>query len=421
MPPTAKILVVDDEEDMRTTLAILLEAEGYTVITAMNGHGAMERLKKEPVDMVVSDIRMPDMDGIELLQQAKAVNPTIPVVMVTGYGSAELAVEAMKLGAFDYLQKPFDNERLYDVVRSALSQASLQRSAAKGGVVEQRLSEKLAPRSSMGGGSPKSQTATALAHHGPLTVPAHPWWWILATLLALGLAGTGWWLMGQLHWGSRAFTIETTNASGLSVEGDNVWLCDWLTQSVMKFHLDQAMWSPRALNKSEVYKLPGRQLTGVTAGEDKVFTCDSIAKKIYEHEPNADLSVKLEVASPGPSPSGVFWDGKYLWSVDAQARKIYKHNHDAALTVINTFDSPGPHPVGLGTDGDTIWSADAETKLLYQHQSGSSFTVVGTFRLPKDTPERLSAFTRTKDMIWIGAEGANNLILLQPRTLVPVK
>ncbi len=414
-----KILVVDDEEDMRTTLAILLEAEGYGVITAMNGHGAMERLKKEQVDMVVSDIRMPDMDGIELLQQVKGINPIIPVVMVTGYGSAELAVESMKLGAFDYLQKPFDNDRLYEVVRSALSQASLQRSAARGGVVEQRLSEKLAPRTNISAGAPKGQGAAVAVHH---LAPSRSWVGVMVgTLLAVALGGGGWWLKQQIHWGSRTFEMEATNASGIFVDGENIWMCDWLAQGVFHFRLEQGTWAPKALQKTGSFKLPGRQLAGVAVGGGKLFTCDPISKKIYQHNVDQELTVRAETASPGPSPSGLFWDGKYLWSVDAQTKKIYKHNNDAQLTVINTFNSPGPHPVGLGWDGETIWSADAETKLLYQHQSGESFKVVGTYRLPSGTPERLSSFTRNEDMIWIASEGANTLLVLQSRTLIPVK
>jgi len=414
-----KILVVDDEEDMRTTLAILLEAEGYSVVTAMNGHGAVERITQEPIDLVVSDIRMPDMDGIELLREVKTRNPLLPVVMVTGYGSAELAVESMKLGAFDYLQKPFDNERLYEVVRSALSQASLQRSAVKGGLVEQRLSEKLSPRPT-GPASPPSPVHPGNSHHA-IRAPAWRWSWT-AAIVALVVFGAGGWIAWQhVHWGIRSFTVGTTHPSGLSAEEDEVWLCDWLAQGIFQFKVATAVGQPASLIPAGIFKFTGRQLTGVARGPNQIFTCDAMTKKIYEHESNAELTVRAEAASPGPSPSGLFWDGKYLWSVDAQARKIYKHHRDANFTLLKTFEAPGPHPVGLGTDGETIWSADAETKLIYQHQSGDTFTVIGTYRLPRGTPERLSAFTRSKTLIWIGSEGSNNLLAIQPSALIPVK
>src|SRR4051812_48952175 len=97
-----KVLVVDDEESIREFFEIMLKREGYEVITASNGAEALDRLKKERVDLVISDLQMPEVSGMELLQAAKELDPELVVIMITAFGSTETAVEAMKLGAYDY-------------------------------------------------------------------------------------------------------------------------------------------------------------------------------------------------------------------------------------------------------------------------------------------------------------------------------
>ncbi len=106
------ILVVDDEEAMRESLSAWLRKDGHRVDAASSGPEALERLKESEVDLVLSDIKMPGMDGLELLQRIKAAYPDILVIMITAYATIESAVQAMKLGAADYLLKPFDPEHL---------------------------------------------------------------------------------------------------------------------------------------------------------------------------------------------------------------------------------------------------------------------------------------------------------------------
>ena len=102
------ILVVDDERNIRNNLGMVLEAEGYKVDTASNGDDALLRVKEGLYDIVFADIQMPKMDGLELLRYLRGLRPKMPVVMLTAYGTARRAVEAMKLGAVDFLEKPFD-------------------------------------------------------------------------------------------------------------------------------------------------------------------------------------------------------------------------------------------------------------------------------------------------------------------------
>ncbi|MCJ7546715.1 MAG: sigma-54 dependent transcriptional regulator [Deltaproteobacteria bacterium] len=121
------ILVVDDEPSMRTTLSILLKREGYQVSLAGSGAEALPLLAPGEYDMILTDLKMEGMDGIELLRHIKAVDPQAEVLIFTAYGTIASAVEAMKLGAYDYIGKPFDEEELLLKVARALERKALVR------------------------------------------------------------------------------------------------------------------------------------------------------------------------------------------------------------------------------------------------------------------------------------------------------
>ncbi len=116
----AKILLVDDEPSILSVLSVLLKAEGYEVVPCDGGEKAVELIKSTPFDLMISDIRMRPIDGMALLKLATENQPTMSVLMVTGYGTVETAVEALKLGAFDYITKPFKLDELIITVKRAL-------------------------------------------------------------------------------------------------------------------------------------------------------------------------------------------------------------------------------------------------------------------------------------------------------------
>jgi two-component system, NtrC family, response regulator PilR len=121
-----KILVVDDEPSMRELLGIMLRKEGFEVVVADSRAMAASVLAKGPVDLVITDVKLPDGDGIEILRHVKAAAPETLVIVMTAFGSTQTAVAALKLGAHDYLTKPFDVEELKIVVRSSLEKRQLQ-------------------------------------------------------------------------------------------------------------------------------------------------------------------------------------------------------------------------------------------------------------------------------------------------------
>jgi two-component system, NtrC family, response regulator PilR len=130
----AKILVADDELSMRQFLEILLKKEGYEVVCAADGEEAFSRFQAEPCDLLISDIKMAKMDGLELLRRVKERNPNMSVVMITAYASPEDAIAAMKSGAYDYLTKPFKLEEIKAVIRNALGKTVGQAAEAPAGI-----------------------------------------------------------------------------------------------------------------------------------------------------------------------------------------------------------------------------------------------------------------------------------------------
>jgi two-component system NtrC family response regulator len=115
------ILIVDDEKNYLTILSAVLEDEGFEVVTAPGGPEALEVHKSSDLDLILTDMKMPKMDGIELLENIKENDPDLPVIMMTAHGTVDKAVEAMQKGAYTYVLKPFDNERLIIYVKKAIS------------------------------------------------------------------------------------------------------------------------------------------------------------------------------------------------------------------------------------------------------------------------------------------------------------
>ncbi len=147
----SKILVVDDEESIREFFQIMLKREGYEVFTAANGKEGLEHLKKNPVDLIISDIQMPELSGLELLSKVREIDPEMVVMMITAFGSTEIAVEAMKRGAYDYIQKPFKIDEVKIIIRQALEKRSLK---LENHQLKKELGTKYAFDNIIGGASP---------------------------------------------------------------------------------------------------------------------------------------------------------------------------------------------------------------------------------------------------------------------------
>ena len=120
-----KVLVIDDERAIRSTLTDILGNEGYKVTVAENGEAGLQKFTEGGFDVVMCDVKMPKMDGVEFLEKAKAVNPDIPIIIISGHGNIELAVEAVKKGAYDFISKPPDLNRMLITLRNATDKTTL--------------------------------------------------------------------------------------------------------------------------------------------------------------------------------------------------------------------------------------------------------------------------------------------------------
>jgi two-component system response regulator PilR (NtrC family) len=123
---TERLLIVDDEQGMRDLLSIMLRREGYRVELARSGEEALDRISRDLFDLIITDISMPGVDGIGVLRRVREIAPEVPTIIITAYASTESAIEALKLGAYDYIVKPFDVEEFKIVIGNALERKRLE-------------------------------------------------------------------------------------------------------------------------------------------------------------------------------------------------------------------------------------------------------------------------------------------------------
>ncbi|MEE9497151.1 MAG: response regulator, partial [Desulfobacterales bacterium] len=144
------ILIVDDEISILQSLGGLLSDEGFEVLTASNGYEALKVIDKESPDLVLLDIWMPGMDGIDTLQEIKKSNPFIQVIIITGHGTIETAVKATKLGAYDLIEKPLSIDKVIVAINNALNFRRLEEE-------NRYLRKKMIEKNSISGNSPSTQ------------------------------------------------------------------------------------------------------------------------------------------------------------------------------------------------------------------------------------------------------------------------
>lgn len=126
------VLLVDGEEIFARGLSRMLETEGYDVAVALGGREGLERISSGSIDVLILDMLMPDVDGVEVLRRAREVSPLTEVVVLTGHGSVSAGLEAMRLGAFDYLLKPCELDDLLDRIRRALEKKAIEEGRTAG-------------------------------------------------------------------------------------------------------------------------------------------------------------------------------------------------------------------------------------------------------------------------------------------------
>lgn len=395
-----RILVVDDEEDMRMALTNTLELKGYEVLRAENGPKALAAVAAQAVDLVLLDMRLPGMDGVQILRRLKTERPGLPVIMVTGYGNVDSAIQTMKLGAADYVSKPFENKDLFARIEKALGNAE---AAEAPGPLTQRLMQKLQ------GGAEEVEEDVERA---PATVVVHEaasgWGrWLGGLAAGLVLAGGAWWWINRPA--VTLFTAPGTYISGIAWDGGHLWLSDWFMQTLFECKLDG---EKLVIHKS--YRLAQTNPSGIAWSDDALYVSDAWKRRISKHELDASLTERTRADGPGPAPSGLHWDGENLWSVDLETAKVYRHGRSAKLPVERAFDSASSKPKAVVARDGLIWVADASTRRVYRYRDGDSVKLDGVFTHPVLSEEGrpLSAFTIVGTQAWFGFENSNKLYRL---------
>lgn len=398
----AKILVVDDEADMIWAITNVLLTQNHSVISVSSGEDAIQKVRETALDLVLLDYRLPGMDGVQILENIKQIKPELPVIMVTGYGGIEEAVQAIKLGAAHYLAKPFDNDHLIEVTNKALQLNLLK----KEGVFGKRLVEKIDPKSVETRSAPPPPSRGSEAKP-PAPQGSGPWVKRAAgAALALMLIGTSGWFVyrwQQKHADAVDYAIPHSHVSGLSMSGPYVWACDWFAQSVYKYERKDG-----GLTLIKNFTVPGSHFTGIAQAGEYLYTCDSWKRTIQRHAINESLTVDATFKSPGENPSGLYFDGEYLWSCDGNTKKIYQHALDAALTVLAEYESQSRFPIGLVRENDTVWYAGVGG-VLYGHRLSEGFKLESSLELTQKDQPSISSFTMKEGKTLVAYEGVGKL------------
>ena len=230
-----RILVVDDEVSMCDFLSVVLSNEGYSVKTVQDGRQALEVLKKESYHCMILDLKMPKIDGLEVLRQAKAIAPELGVVVITAYASLQSAIEALRLGALDYVNKPFKVDEIKIVVEKAFDQIHLKQE-------NRHLRSQLSEKTDLGSIIGKSEEMRKLMEMIRRVAPTD------STILITGESGTGKELVAQ------ALHLQSKRASGAFVSINCGALPENLLESELFGHV-RGSFTGAIKNKDGLFKV----------------------------------------------------------------------------------------------------------------------------------------------------------------------
>jgi CheY-like chemotaxis protein len=387
-----KVLIIDDEPDMCRGLSDVLEEEGLKPLIAHDGKTGLEKVENEQPDLVILDLRLPGMDGIQVLRKIREINRSLPVIMITGYGSIESAIEATKFGVLDYITKPFDNEKVVSLVRKTLQTPILSRPR---GIMREELIEKLKIKEiPEPAAREKSIDARGEKKETPIRIRrVH----ILILLVLIGLVMTS---ISKIE-KDTIYTAPYANPSEIMWDGKTLWSSDWYKQNIFKHNMDASLTVAKTYQFNDIHPIV------LCWGGKYIWSCDAWTKKIYVHKLKENLSVTVSYRSPSTNPSGLAWDGENLWSCDVDSDKIYKHKLDNKLTVIAAYDSPSTNPSGLAWDGKNLWSCDTDSNKIYKHKMNSTLSVDSIYSpdVYSSKESKLTGITWDGKQIWTVDEG----------------
>jgi len=279
--PRPRILIVDDQRNMRTTTALVLRQQGYQVTEAESGEAALSRLLAEPFDVVLTDLKMAPLDGLAVLRGALEISPSTQVIVMTGYGTVESAVEAMQQGAYDYVSKPFKESELLLRVQRALEQRRLLVDA---GLFSDEFRERYKLDNLVGRSAPMRELLTRLVRVAPTDV----------TVLITGESGTGKELI------ARAIHVNSKRSSRPFVPVNCAAISETLLESELFGHVKGAFTGAVKLRQGLFEEASGGTFFFDEIAETTPAFQAKLLRVIQEHEirrvgDNASIPVDVRV------------------------------------------------------------------------------------------------------------------------------
>jgi CheY-like chemotaxis protein len=372
-----RILIVDDEPDMRLAIKNVLKLRGYEIFEAGDGLAALDILRKNDIHLMLLDIRLPGMDGIEVLEKTRKFNRSLPVVMITGYGHIRSAVDVMKLGANEYLQKPFENTQLVKTVKRFLDDKKYVDDIDVP-VVE------------------KNKTQSSFFSH-PFVKKIY----VVMAIAAIGLFIHFSILSKQLSY-RKVFSIESSNISSMAWDKSDLWAGDWVEETIYQYGF-----SKNELKLKKKYKLPGVHIGGLAVSDGIIYIADSWKKNIQKRKIDDKLSI-IKTYSFSKEIVNIFFDGEYLWSCDTEGTLLV-HRMDDSLSVISSFKLSN-RPDQIFKQKKNLWSAISSGKKIYKHKLDDKLSIIGEYQikdLPGDSP--LSSFSWKDGKLWVVRDGIKEI------------
>ena len=393
----ARILIVDDEPDMRLAVRNVLKLRGYEISEAGDGPSALAMVAESRPDLVLLDIRLPGMDGIEVLEGLKKIDGTLPVIMITGYGHIQSAVDVMKLGASEYLQKPFENAQLVETVKKfvqggtpAVIRAVPPRSEAP---VREKAPEPFRPL-------PAAEPVVAAPVEPVIVRPARRPVWVAA--LAAILLFSGAMVYRQTKVSAAAYHKEypgvAANISAMVWNDKQLVAGDWLTQAVYVYANGQD-----GLRLEQTFPLEKTHISGLALAGDTLYVADSWKKTVEARRLAPGLPLLKSFPMPG-KVSALFYDGEYLWTCDSEGNAVLRLP-DSELTPTVSFKLP-EKPDQIYKTKKYLWAAVSSTGRLYRHNLDDTLSLDGVFTLKTSRPGNpLSAFAWRGSRLWLARDG----------------
>lgn len=392
------ILVIDSEPGMRQVIDKILSPQGYEIFSAEDGAQAVANFPKVNPDLVLLDVRLPDIESADIMENLRKIKPSLPIVILSGFGDVETALELVKKGAFSYIHKPFKVDSLRQMVKKALNQDVAIAIETK---VEEVAPESAGPEAVPAAVPKKKSKKLPLA--------------IAAGILLLLAAGSLSWMLFFREMPEAEFPISYANASGLSFDGKYIWVASWVDETIYKHRRDAKF------SVAESYKTQGVEPSGIAFDGTFLWVSHSFGQKIYKRKLDATLSVVDVYPSTGTSVAGLYYDGANLWSLDFQQSKIYKHAMDKTLSVLAVYDSPAVNPCGMFKYGKEFYIADTSTNRIYKVDT-RDFALRGIYMIPRyDKRSHLTGIAWDGKSIWVCQDGVQKIFRCPMSKLSPVK